>query len=151
MISIKHYKFLDLEKESTFLELVSEYAMEGSIEGIPNDVQYNTYRVMDSAGVLRCLGVYIDDIFAGFAIIMVSILPHHGVKTAIVDSIFIAKAHRNTLAGIKLINDIENIAINENLSGVLYSTPSDGPLTHILEHKKYREIGKVFFGIIKNE
>ena len=82
----------------------------------------------------------------GFAAVLWAIIPHYGRKVATVESVFIAKAHRHSGAGMRLLEEIETLAIGAECVGILYSSPAGGRLEVLLDNKDgYRRTNSVFY------
>ncbi len=129
-------------------DLIAEYAAECSIPAIgPIDPQPQLYQAIENAGVMQCLGVFLDGQIVGFCNVLMTILPHYGRKMATIESLFVSKAHRNTSAGSELMKAVEAHAKDAGCVGILYSAPTGGQLERLLECKKrYRRTNAVFYG-----
>lgn len=148
MIAIKPITCDDMEHSPNLGELLAEYAAESRIEGLEahkTGVQVGTYRALEAAGVLHMLGAYEGDKLVGFLLMLVSVLPHYGVKAATTESYFVQAMHRSGGAGAKLLHEAERIAREAGAVGLLVSAPAGGRLARVLPHAGYTHTNEVFF------
>lgn len=125
-------------------EILAEYAAECALTELgPINPQWDIYAKLEDAGMLQGLGVYVDGQFAGFASVLISILPHFGVKAATVESLFVGRAYRSKGAGTQLIAGVETCASVNGCKAILYSAPANGTLEAILG-KRYAHTSTVF-------
>jgi GNAT superfamily N-acetyltransferase len=124
--------------------LLAEYAAECGVPvvGVP-DPQWDMYEQMRLAGVMQGVAVYVDGVMAGFAGVLVTVLPHYGVRAATVESLFVAKAYRPKGAGARLLAAIERYAKSAECKAILYSAPAGGQLEALLG-KRYARTNSVF-------
>lgn len=128
------------------LDLIAEYAAECSIPAIGEiNPNLTIYAALESSGMLHSFAVYDDAKMVGFANILTPILPHYSKRVATVESLFMAKANRNTGMGGELMRHIENFAKGFGCVGLLYSAPSESPLEYLLQARDYQRTNAVFF------
>jgi hypothetical protein len=72
-------------------------------------------------------------------------LPHYGRTVAVSESFFVAKAHRASMAGLKLLAAAEALACRIQSPGLLVSAPSGGRLAELLPKCGFVETNRVFF------
>lgn len=126
--------------------LLDEYAAECGNSGIGKpEMQVDTYRALEAAGVLKVIAARHDGELVGFAFYLLSILPHYGKRVAITESVFVAAAHRDTGAGLALLKDIEATALDGGAVGLLVSAPVGGSLDRLLAAKRYEHTNAVYF------
>lgn len=127
-------------------DLLSEYAAECSIPEIGAIApQAALYEAMERTGLMRTFGAYADGVLAGFATILIYVLPHYGRKIATVESIFVARGHRKATLGKDLMRTIEDCARGQGCAVMLYSTPTGSRLERLLSLLKgYRRTNAVF-------
>lgn len=145
MISIKPIQFGVILQEQN-AALIAEYGAECSIAGIGAiNPQPDIYAALERAGVMCCFAVICDYHVVGFANVLITVMPHYGRKVATVESLFVAKAYRNTRAGVSLMTVIEAHAMAAGCAGILYSAPTGGKLERLLSRqKKYQRTNSVF-------
>lgn len=125
-------------------DLLAEYAAECSIAAIGTpDPQWDMYAALERVNVLAGLGVYVDGSLAGFAVLLLTVLPHYGVKVATVESLFVGKRYRGTGAGTQLLAAADVCAGVSGCKAILYSAPAGGQLEAILG-KRYQRTNSVF-------
>ena len=108
MSDIRHISYSGILQDESAAALLSEYAAECSIPEIGETApQEALYAQMENAGMMSCFGVFFGDSLVGFATILVYVLPHYGRRVASVESLFIAKAHRDGGNGSELMRTIE--------------------------------------------
>ena len=126
--------------------LINEYADECSIRGLgPIDAQLQSYRQMESSGILYPLGAFLGEELIGFLSLLVSELPHYGRRVAISESLFIKQSARKSGAGLKLIRAGEKLAASLGAVGFLVSAPYGGKLAEVLPRAGFEETNRVFF------
>jgi len=136
----------ELEAAATFAALLAEYAAESAIAGLPPpEARMPSYRHLESLGLLHVLGAWNDGELIGFITMVVPVLPHYGVAVAVSESFFVAKAHRATMAGLRLLGEAETKAHELGSPGLLVSAPYAGKLFELLPRLGYVETNRVFF------
>ena len=128
--------------------LIEEYSAESAIAGMPHTVaRLEAYRKLEEAGMMRCYGAYDGPKLIGFTSVLISVLPHYGAPTAIVESIFVQAQSRKGGAGTLLLKTVEQHARERGAVGILISAPVDGSLSRLLGHDRsgYRHTNQVFF------
>lgn len=128
-------------------ELVAEYAAESSIEGMPpHSAQFAAYKSLEELGALAVFGAFAEDKLVGFVTVLSSVLPHYGATTSITESFFVAKIHRRTGAGLRLLRAAEDHARKIGSPGLLVSAPAGGALERVLAMSaEYKHSNTVFF------
>lgn len=128
------------------LALHDEYAAECGNTGIgtPN-MQVNTYRALEAAGLLKILAAYEANELVGFLFYLLSELPHYGKRVAVSESFFVAHAYRETGAGLALLKDAEEAALEAGAVGLLMSAPAGGRLDKLLAAKRYEHTNNAWF------
>jgi GNAT superfamily N-acetyltransferase len=136
----------EIEAASNFGELLAEYASEAAIAGMPAPAaRMETYRHLESAGMLHVFSALSDGQLVGFITVLAPVLPHYGVAVAVSESFFVARAHRKTGAGLKLLREAEAKAGSLGSPGLLVSAPFGGDLFHVLPRVGYAETNRIFF------
>ncbi|SNR73686.1 Acetyltransferase (GNAT) domain-containing protein [Methylobacillus rhizosphaerae] len=132
-------------------ELFSEYASEAAIPdlGAPI-VHYDSYRTMESAGLLHIFAAFDGDHLIGFLVMIASIYPHFGKLLASTESYFVSKSHRHTGAGLKLMAIAEQKARELGAIGFYVSAPLNGVLDRLIERKGFNLTNRVFFKSFSN-
>lgn len=146
-ITTRRCTVAELESAPNFDALLAEYAQESAIDGLPPpSAQMGIYCQMEAVGVLHFLGAFSGDTLAGFAAIVVSVLPHYGVKTATTESLFMGHAFRKgSGAGLKLLTAAEALAKDLGAVGLFVSAPIGGRLEQVLPRIGFQETNRVFF------
>ncbi len=103
------------------------------------------YMNLEKAGSLHTIGAFLNDAAIGFITVLLSVIPHYSTLLAITESFFVAKAHRNTGAGLKLLRAAEDCAKEHKSPGLLVTAPFEGDLFRVLPRLGYRETNRVFF------
>ncbi len=128
--------------ESGLAEGYSEYA----IEGFPVvQVQWERYAAMEAAGIIQCIGAFIDYQLVGFAVVMFSVSLHYGVPLAFSESFFVLKQYRKTGAGMKLLKAIEQLAKDNGVAGVTITAAFDKELDAVLPKVGYKTTHRLYF------
>lgn len=142
----------ELESASNILELLEEYSAESSIKGLPHpSAKVEAYKYMESNGTLYAIGAFLNDILIGYITVLSPVLPHYSAIVAVAESFFVAKEHRKTGAGLKLLHEAEKYAKEVGSPGLLVSAPFGGNLAEVLPHIGYEETNRVFFRNLSDE
>lgn len=146
-VTIRPCLYSEMESQPNFIELVAEYARESSITDLPEHKPHGEmYRAMERVGVMQVLCAFQGDLMVGFAILLVTVLPHYSVPAATMESLFVGAAYRNTGAGLKLLHAAEEAARVKGAVGLLVSAPKGGQLAEVMSRlRSYRETNRVFF------
>lgn len=135
-----------LECNPDLASLLAEYAAESAIAGLPPPaVRMDSYRELERLGLLRVLSAMHEGRLIGFLTLLAPVLPHYGVVVAVSESFFVARAHRGTGAGLKLLRLAEDLAREAGSPGLLVSAPFEGALFKVLPRIGYSETNRVFF------
>ncbi len=143
---IRRNTFAEVEAAPEWPALLAEYAAESAIDGMPPPTgKMETYRALHAAEVLHIFGAWLDDALVGFIFVLAAPLPHYSVIMAVSESFFVAKAHRASGAGIKLLRMAEDKAREIGSPGLLVSAPYAGKLFEVLPRCGYVETSRIFF------
>lgn len=135
-----------LEDAPNIWALLAEYANESAIDGLPPPaIRVDRYKQMEAAGILHPISALLDGELVGYLTVLASDLPHYSRTIAVTESFFVAKVHRGSGAGLKLLRAAETKAREIGSPGLLVSTPYEGKLFHVLPRLGYRESNRVFF------
>ena len=147
MISIRPVSFADILRAPNAAELLAEYGAECSIPEIgPINPQADIYENLETAGVMQCFGVFHNFDLIGFANVLINVFPHYGRKVATIESLFVAREHRKSEAGIMLMDIIDKHAQDAGCVGILYSAPFGGRLERMLTlRSRFRRTNSVFY------
>jgi GNAT superfamily N-acetyltransferase len=136
----------EIETASTFSDLIAEYAAECHIAGMPPpQARMEQYRDLEAKGFLSVFAAVVEGELVGFISVLCAPLPHYSLSGAVSESFFVAKAHRGTLAGLKLLAAAEQKAAELGSPGLLVSAPFEGKLFELLPKLGYAETNRVFF------
>lgn len=118
--------------------LMAEYNAECGWPDVPANPQWHIYEALETSGVGLAHGVYIDGVLAGFTFIVVSILPHNGIKVATAISLFIATEYRNTDAWTQLKAGTKTAAALVGCELIFWSAIAGSSLEKILDRSAIR-------------
>lgn len=145
-VTIKRCTLEEVEAAPNLPALLAEYGAESAIEGLGSqNMQGDTYRALEAAGLLRIVGAWLDGELIGFIAVLVSVLPHYGKRVGVSESYFVAPAHRKTGAGLLLLKEAERMALEDGAMGFLLSAPLGSRLASVLPARGYRHTNQVFF------
>lgn len=143
---VRRCTMADLEAAPTFGALISEYAAEAAIAGMPPpQARMSQYRDLEAKGFLHPFSAVMDGELVGFITVLHAPLPHYSLSAAVSESFFVAKAHRASMAGLKLLVMAEELAAELQSPGLLVSAPFGGKLFELLPKLGYVETNRVFF------
>lgn len=141
----------DIAAAENFAELAAEYTDEGAIAGMPAPAaRLENYLPLERGGLLHTILATKGNRLIGFILVLASVLPHYGVPVAVSESFFVARAHRRTGAGLRLLNAAEDKARELGASGLLVSAPVRGDLFKVLPRRGYAETSRIFFKRVAN-
>ena len=127
-------------------ELLEEYESEAAVRGTPPiSAKIGTYRSLEQHGVLYPFAAHRDHLLIGFITVLAAPLPHYDRVFAVSESFFVAKAHRMSGAGLKLLHLAEMRARELGSPGLFVSAPFEGDLYKVLPRLDYQETNRVFF------
>lgn len=146
-LTIRQCSVSEMQATSDLDELLAEYATESANPDLGgHDAQYQTYAVMEQAGVLHIFCAYKGDRLVGFLVLICMVLPHFGRMVGSSESIFVSAPHRKTGAGLKLIAAAEAKCRELGAIGFYLSGPVGGALCQALSKAKaWRPTNQVFF------
>lgn len=146
MTEVKRITFAELTASAGCDDLVSEYADECQIAGLPRfKYDSSTYYLLENSGAMIFAAAFVEDTLVGFATMIVTQLPHYSRIVAIVESIFVTKKHRGSGAGMMLIREMELLAKDNEAIGILISAPKGGRLNALMPNIGYAHTNEVFF------
>lgn len=146
MLTIAPSTVAGISNAPEFPALAAEYAAESAIDGLPPPAaKMATYRQLERAGMLHAIAARHDDALVGFITVLAPVLPHYSVPVAVSESFFVARAHRCTGAGLRLLRAAEDKARALGSPGLLVSAPFEGNLFKVLPRVGYVETNRVFF------
>ena len=146
MTEVRRITFAELTASDQWDGLVSEYADECQIAGLPRfKYDSSTYYLLENSGAMIFAAAFVENTLVGFATMIVTQLPHYSRIVAIVESIFVAKQHRSSGAGMMLIREMESLAKDNEAIGILVSAPKGGRLNALMPKIGYMHTNEVFF------
>ena len=137
MTEIRSIRAADVFADPRAASLLAEYAAECSIPVLgPINPQPAVYEALERGGFTAVFGVYDEGRMVGFATLLMAILPHYGVKTGTVESLFVAAEARDGGAGADLLKAIESHAKASGCTAILYSAPSGSQFERLLRARR---------------
>lgn len=142
----------EVSASPTFSGLLVEYAAESAIDGLPPPAaKMDLYRRLESVGLLHVFAALSEDKLVGFITVLAPEMPHYSATVAVSESFFVAKAYRNTMAGLKLLAAAESVAKRRGSPVLLVSAPYGGKLFELLPKLGYVEASRVFCKKVADE
>ena len=146
VLTIRACTISELMGVSNFNDLLEEYAEESSIPGLPKpSAKLDLYVNLETHGGMYTMCALYDGVLIGYISVLAPVLPHYSALVAVTESFFVAKEHRKTGAGIKLLRAAEDYAKSLKSPGLLVSAPFGGSLSDVLPRVGYAETNRVFF------
>lgn len=146
MLIIKPCTVDEISGAPNFADLLAEYEIESSIQGMPKvNAKMDMYRSLESTGLIEIFGAWVDDQLAGFLVVLAPMLPHYGRSVATAESFFVAKDQRDSGAGLELLRRAEKHAEQIGSPALLVSAPAGGVLEKVLPRVGYDHSNTVFF------
>lgn len=145
-VVVKRVVLDDVIGAREFSSLADEYAEESSIKGMPHPTfKIATYRALEASGSLYVFSAVLVEELVGFLAMLVPVIPHYGVLIGVCESLFVAKAHRHTLAGLKLLVAAEEMAKGAGSPGLMVSSPTGHRLCDVLPKMGYEEASRAYY------
>jgi GNAT superfamily N-acetyltransferase len=137
MLTIKPLTIAQFFDDPAAAELLAEYADECALAGLPSPEPHRQiYEVLERTGAVTLLAAYEDGgPLVGFCALLVSMNPHYSQILGATESLFVAKAHRKTGAGLRLLREAEAQARAKGALGLLVSAPFGGDLAAVLNSR----------------
>ncbi len=136
---------LDIINHPSFEALREEYIEECANAKLPKPKEkIEIYKALDNCGHLYGFAALKQDELLGFVFILAPTMPHYGRLIAVVDSIFVAKKHRNSGAGLRLIRRAEQCARDLSSPALIISVPINGDLDKLLPRLRYIATNKAY-------
>jgi GNAT superfamily N-acetyltransferase len=136
----------EIEAAPNLGALSQEFATESLAPGLPRTApNWAGYRGLEAAGMLHPIAARLDGVLIGFIGVLLAPLPRHSVPVATTERFFVARAHRKTGAGLKLLRAAEAKARALGSPGLQVTAPFEGDLFQVLPRVGYRETNRVFF------
>ncbi len=125
---------------------LAEYADESAVKGMPQPYpRWDAYRALEGAGMLHVTSATLGAELVGMVGVLVALMPRFATPFASTESFFVAKAHRGSLVGLKLLAAAEARAEEAGAPGLLVSAPFGSRLCALLPKVGYTESGVSFF------
>lgn len=145
-MNVQASSIAELARDPNLAALLAEYAAESAIPGLPPPAaKIDSYRELEARGLLHVLAAMHEGCLIGFLTLLAPVLPHYGIAVAVSESFFVARAHRSTGAGLKLLRAAEDMARRLGSPGLLVSAPYEGDLFKVLPRVGYAEANRIFF------
>ena len=137
----------ELLQHKDFEGLVAAYAEECAMAGMPPPKpDLDMYARLEAAGLMRVVLAEQGDELLGFAVVLISTIPHYSQVLGVTESIFVAQKARAGGTGWRLVKKIEQVVASEGAIGLLVSAPVGGRLADALfASPEYRHTNVVFF------
>jgi GNAT superfamily N-acetyltransferase len=149
-VSVRGCTCAELIAHPDFDGLLSAYALESRLPGMPEPcADLASYSRLEAAGVLFAFQATVGDTLVGFAILLVSVLPHYTVTMGHVESYFVAADYRKQGAGLSLRRAMEHRARESNAHGIFIQAALGSRLGLVLEREEaYAEVSRVFLRVL---
>lgn len=146
IITIRQCDLAEFWSQPNVDEILSEYALESSIDGLPEpNPNREVYSAMEACGAFSMLCAFRGDELIGFLTMVVSLNPHYGQIIAVTESYFVAKDARYTGAGLRLLQEAEFHARSKRAIALMVSAPVGSRLERVLPGRGFRETNRAFF------
>ena len=135
---------VDMVQSSPHIQaLIDEYA---GLAIVPDpQVQWDTYKMLESAGKLTVFGAFSDSDLIGFATVMDNVSLHYGKVITMTESLFVAQRYRKTGAGALLIRAIEKHAEDIGSARTMITAPHGTVLGRVLTGCGYQQSHEVYY------
>lgn len=90
------------------------------------------YAILENTGMAQCFAARHDGRLCGFAMLLSTVLPHYGIRSATVESLFVARAARHLGLGTELMEAIDSEAKRRGAETIFYTAPVNSRLDLLL-------------------
>jgi len=143
---VDFFKVLDELKE-----IFPEHYAELNVVDLDLNPDYDAYRRLNEAGMLRCIICRHYDKVIGYILFIVNNHIHYkSCKTAIEDNYFLKKAYRKGRIGIKLFQYAEQVLKGCGVNRIIVSTKVDSDNSRLFEYLGYEHTDKKFTKMLGN-
>lgn len=128
-------------------EVIAQYAAESKLEGMPEPhPNYGMYRILEASGLMTVLvSTNGEGDLEGFAVVLVSMLPHYGELVASIESFYVVPEARQKGLGNTLTKAVEVAAKEKGAVALILTAAIGSPLEQVLKAKKrFRHSHNVF-------
>ena len=152
MLSIEPITIDTITESPNYEALAAEYAAECKIQALPLGAPLlDEYRSLEKEHRLVALGAFEGEDLVGFLILVENYLRHHSQKILSIDSIFLRRASRKGLAGLRLFDRAQREAERCGASGLFLTAPIGSSLEKILDRKGFNKTTAIYFIPTKGE
>ena len=157
--AVRTCRAADLFDDRGMLALVAEYESEcgSALLGKPGP-RREVYEGMERTGLAQCFAAYArldhpldPPRLAGFACVLVAVVPHYGYSCATVESLFVSRDARASGLGSKLMEAVEAYAKGAGCTVMFYTAPIGSRLARqlFLRPTEYPNTNAVFARLLK--
>jgi GNAT superfamily N-acetyltransferase len=145
MIKVTKCTWADIEAAPNLADLVAEGYEEAKVMGLPNGgLHLEMYRFLDEKGAIKIVKAEIDGELIGYVVVLLHVSMHYSTRLGQVETIFVAKKHRHTGAGLKLIREAENIAQEEKVPVLFFNCPISSAYNELMATKEYEATHTIY-------
>jgi GNAT superfamily N-acetyltransferase len=140
------YSFDELEQNPDFKAVMAEYSDEAAMDELgPVNPQFDMYRAMENAGTAELIVAMLDGVLVGFAVVLVTVVPHYGKVIATMESLFSMQHVRRLGTGVMLMRASERFAHERGSAGLFVSARVGSSLETVASVMCYRKTNSVYF------
>lgn len=144
---IKPVSYAEILDAPNSKELLREYADECSLPELgESSPQRELYEMLEKSGGFQAFGVYEGETLAGFASVLIYVLPHYGKKIATTESIFLGSGYRTKgIPGLYLLDFIADYARDNGCCSFIYTAPVGSKFDKMMRlFDNYRHTNNVY-------
>jgi len=130
--------------DPNFALLAKDYGKQAGRTGLEIRPNRESYLSLENAGLLSAIGAYDVETLVGFAVVVFAPSLHHSGVIASVESLWLAEDFRQYTAGLKLLKEVEKLAVGRKAKGLEITCPT-GSRQEILFAHLFRRTNSVFF------
>lgn len=90
------------------------------------------YANLEATGFAQCFAAYHGATLRGFALVLATVVPHFGIRSATVESLFVSRVARHTGLGGRLMVEVERYATWTHCDAIFYTAPVASELDLLL-------------------
>lgn len=134
----------EIEAAPNLSELNAEFIAESQrVDQLVGVMNFATYRVLESAGLLVILGAFDGGTLFGFFFLIVNESPHYVGKVGAAELFFVSKPYRAGGTGSALLRAAEDAARERGAVCMLIAAPTGGSLETVAPRWGYQPIDTI--------
>ena len=145
VMQIRPIRFSDFAERAQELARDHWQETEAGFSSKPPELDVAAYLMLEQAGSLLLLGAFEGGALVGYSAVTLCRHPHYGFPCAFHDGLFLAREHRNGLAGVRLIRATEAEAKARGAQGISWHAKIGSQFEALIGRLGARPVETVFW------